>query len=176
MAARPEGFTEFVQGRAHLLLRTATLLTQDRHAGEDLLQAALVRAWRSWDRINGEPEHYVRRILVREFLRSRERRWVGERPVRVLPEPGPDDLHAAAGRDPQETVSERLALLRALAALPPRQRAVLVLRYYHDYTHPQVADALGLSVGTVKTHHARALTALRLSDDVVDLMDGRGTR
>jgi RNA polymerase sigma-70 factor (sigma-E family) len=172
-----DGFREFVLSRGAFLLRTAVLLTHDRHDAEDLVQTALCRAWRSWQGIEGEPEAYVRRIVVREFLRSRERRWTDEEPTQTLPEPGTASQLGSDALEPADVVSTRLPLVAAMARLPHRQRAVMVLRYYHDLTLTQVAAELGIAVGTVKTHHARALAAMRLDDDVVDLIDdGRSLR
>lgn len=170
MTSRPPGFTEFVLARGYALHRTALLLTQEPFAAEDLVQTALARAWRSWQRIDGEPEAYVRRIIVHEFLRGKRRRWTGERPTEVLPEPTATSgtLHAPAPPDPGRTTAERLPLVQAMARLPERQRAVLVLRYFHDYTEAMTAEALGISVGSVKTHHSRALAALRITDQLAD--------
>jgi RNA polymerase sigma-70 factor (sigma-E family) len=172
-----EGFREFVVARGSFLLGTAVLLTHDRHAAEDLVQTALCRAWRRWQAIEGEPEAYVRRIVVREFIRSRQRRWTGEQPTELVPEPGQEVDVPGRPTDPSDAVTARLPLIDALARLPQRQRAVMVLRYYHDMTLSQVADELGIAVGSVKTHHARALAAMRLDADVVDLVDdGRSLR
>lgn len=176
MARSREGFTEFVLRRGPFLLRTAVLLTHDRHAAEDLVQTALCRAWGSWHSVDGEPEAYVRRIIVREFLRARGRRWTGEQPTEHLPEPGSNDLILRTPADPGEQTATRLPLVAAMARLPRRQRAVVALRYYHDLTLSQVASELDISVGSVKTHHARALAAMRLDEDVTDLIDGRSLR
>lgn len=153
MAGR-EDFTEFVVARQAALLRTAYLLTGHRQDAEDLVQAALVRAVPHWDRLTGEPEAYVRRIIAREHVsRWRRRRW-REVSTDVLPEVP----HAAASGVDHDEV---LALRAALATLSPRQRAVVVLRYYEDLTEAQTADALGISVGTVKSHAKDALARLR---------------
>jgi RNA polymerase sigma-70 factor (sigma-E family) len=151
-------FEDFVQARSGSLLRTALLLTgQNRAEAEDLLQVALERAYRHWSRVcgSGEPERYVRRILANASA-DRWRR-LARRPELMLPPEAagpavPDEAAALADRD---------YLLRALAALPPRQRAVLVLRYYDDFSEAEVAEALGCSIGTVKSHAARALARLR---------------
>jgi RNA polymerase sigma-70 factor (sigma-E family) len=151
----PEGFAEFVAGASHRLLRTAYLLTQDWGAAEDLLQTALARAWRVWGRVQGDPEPYVRRILVNTHASWWRRRWRGETPSDALPdraEPG----------DPHQAVDDRERLWRAIRVLPPRQRIVLVLRYFEDLTEAQVAETLCCSVGTVKSHTSRAIARLRL--------------
>ena len=151
-------FEEFVQARSGSLLRTALLLTgQNRHEAEDLLQLALERAYRHWPRVagTGEPERYVRRILANASA-DRWRR-IGRRPEQPLP--------AAAAclviPDPSAELDDRDYLLRMLAELPPRQRAVLVLRYFDDLPDAEIAAALGCSTGTVKSHAARALARLR---------------
>jgi RNA polymerase sigma-70 factor (sigma-E family) len=151
-------FEEFVQARSGSLMRTAMLLTgQNRVEAEDLLQLALERAYRHWPRVSqsGEPERYIRRILANASA-DRWRR-LARRPEQVLPPadgvPGVPD-HAAE-------VADRDYLLRALAALPPRQRAVLVLRYFDDLPEAEIAEMLGCSLGTVKSHAARALSRLR---------------
>lgn len=151
-------FEEFVQARSGSLLRTALLLTgQNRAEAEDLLQLALERAYRRWPRVagTGEPERYVRRILANASA-DRWRR-IGRRPEQPLPA-------AAAGPavpDRSAELADRDYLLRALAALPPRQRAVLVLRYFDDLPDAEIATALGCTIGTVKSHAARALARLR---------------
>jgi RNA polymerase sigma-70 factor (sigma-E family) len=139
----PEGFDEFVVSRSPRLLRTAYLLTNDWALAEDLLQTALARAWEAWRRINGDPEPYVRRILVNAYTSWWRRRWTGERPTADLPEP-------PTGGEPQSVVDERDAVWQALARLPRRQRAVLVLRYFEDLSELEIAEALGCTTGTPK--------------------------
>ena len=151
-------FEEFVQACSPRLFRTALLLAgQDRAAAEDLLQLALERAYRHWARVcrSGDPERYVQRILVNA---SNDRwRQAARRPERPL-RPGDADPLA---QDQSDAVAERDFLMRALAALPPRQRTVLVLRYFNDLSEAEIADALGCSVGTVKSHVSRGLARLR---------------
>ncbi|WP_109506237.1 SigE family RNA polymerase sigma factor [Nocardioides speluncae] len=149
--AGPEEFEEFVAARTAALLRTAYLLTGNHHDAEDLVQTALVKVVPHWRRINGNPEAYVRRILVHENVsRWRRRRWREVSSERA-PEP----------RAPSEPTDERLALQQALAKLAPRQRAVIVLRYFDDQTEAETARLLGVSVGTVKSQTRDALTRLR---------------
>lgn len=154
----PEGFEEFVVGASPRLLRTAFLLTRDQGHAEDLLQSALARAWRAWHRIDGDPEPYVRRIIVNTYATWWRRRWRGEEPTGRLPE-----IATAA---PQAAVDEREWLWQALGRLPRRQRAVLVLRFYEDLTEAQVAAVLGCSIGTVKSQTSRAVARLRLDDTI----------
>jgi RNA polymerase sigma factor (sigma-70 family) len=170
----PEGFVDFVVARGPALHRTAVLLTRQEQSAEDLLQIALAKAWRSWGRIDGNHEAYVRRIIVNEFASSWRRRWRGEVPTAELPELSCDnhgstvDHVGQGGRgdgdhgDPADAVSMRQSLLAALATLPPRQRAVVVLRFFHDYTEAATAEAMGTSVGTVKSQTFKALAALRI--------------
>lgn len=143
-------FDEFVLARSGSLLRTAYLLTRDRHLAEDLVQTALAKAWFARRRINGDPTPYVRRIMVNEFASGRRRRWLGEHPTAELPE-----THSPAGEPHTD-------LWQALANLPRRQRTVIVLRYFDDLTEAETARALGVSVGTVKSQTAKALAKLRV--------------
>jgi len=151
-----QDFAEFVAARSRQLTRLAYVLTGDQHAAEDLLQNALVKAAAHWGRIHTAPEAYVRRIMYREqasFLRRRARR--PETAMAQVPEPATGDDAAS--------VEARLALRDALLALPPRRRAVLVLRYLEDLPESQVAEILGCSVGTVRSQNHKAVTQLRLA-------------
>ena len=154
----PGGFVEFVVARGPALHRTAMLLTRQEHAAEDLVQIALAKAWQSWARIDANHEAYVRRIIINEFASSWRRRWRGERPTADLPELPHDDRWNA--------VATRQVLIAALATLPPRQRAVVVLRFFHDYTEAATAEAMGISIGTVKSQTFKALATLRVSDEL----------
>jgi RNA polymerase sigma factor (sigma-70 family) len=144
-------------------------------SAEDLVQIALAKAWRSWGRIEGNHEAYVRRIIVNEFASSWRRRWRGEVSTADLPELSRDGHGEHGGGssngngdlgDPGDAVSTRQSLLAALATLPPRQCAVVVLRFFHDYTEAATAEAMGTSVGTVKSQTFKALAALRISDEL----------
>ncbi|MEU0040466.1 MULTISPECIES: SigE family RNA polymerase sigma factor [unclassified Streptomyces] len=154
--AGAEGFDGFVAARWSALFHLARLLCGgDRHRAEDLLQEALVKLWFVWPRIADEaPEAYVRKILARAAARSARRRWWGERPVDQLP-----DL-AQIG-DVSAVVAERSRLEAALAQLPPRQRAAVVLRYYQDLPEKQVAEVLGCPLGTARSHASRGVARLR---------------
>jgi RNA polymerase sigma-70 factor (sigma-E family) len=147
-------FAEFVAARSKQLIRLAYVLTGDQHSAEDLLQNTLIKAAAHWGRIHSAPEAYVRRIMYREqvsWLRRRARR--PETAMAQVPEP-------PAGEQPV-SVEARLTLQDALRALPPRRRAVLVLRYLEDLPESQVADILGCSVGTVRSQTHKAVTQLR---------------
>jgi RNA polymerase sigma-70 factor (sigma-E family) len=154
--AKPErvSFDDFVSARSSALLRTAYLLVRDQAAAEDLVQTALTKAWFAWDRLEGNPEPYVRRILVTTQASWWRRRWVWELPTADLPESGVGSAQddAADGQD----------LWEALGHLPPRQRAVVVLRYFDDLTEVDTARTLNCSVGTVKSQCAKALAKLRV--------------
>jgi RNA polymerase sigma-70 factor (sigma-E family) len=158
-------FDEFVAARSGALWRSAWLLTGDAHKAEDLLQTALLKAWRRWASIakDGAVEAYVRRALVTTYTDWWRRKWRAEVPTGALPE------HFAESVD----LSARYDVLAALTRLSRGQRAVLVLRYFDDLTEQQTADALGCSVGTVKSQTARALHALRSSPLLADQKDHR---
>ncbi|MFZ0322520.1 MAG: SigE family RNA polymerase sigma factor [Actinomycetes bacterium] len=145
-------FEAFVDARRDALLRTAYLLTGDHHDAEDLVQTTLVKVVPKWARIKDRPEPYVRQVLARESVnRWRRRRW-REVSTHVIP-----DMPQHEGPD---TV-DRMTLLEDLRRLSPRQRAVLVLRYFDDLSEAETAEALAISVGTVKSHTRDALTRLR---------------
>ena len=159
-------FEDFVRARSDSLLRTALLLTGQRRAeAEDLLQLALERAYRHWPKICGSegPERYVRRILASAST-DRWRR-LARRPEHAMPAGGGPVVPDRTGE-----IADRAYLLRALAALPPRQRAVLVLRYFDDLSEVETADMLGCSLGTVKSQAARGLARLRAAAGPVPAM------
>lgn len=155
MRTRDEpAFEAFVAARSHDLLRTAVLLTRDRGHAEDLLQTALVKAYRHWRRIDGDdPYPYVRRILVTTAASWRRLRVTQE--IVSLPP------HSAATPDHTEAIAERDRMAAALATLPPRMRAVLVLRYTEDLSEAATAQLLGCSVTTVRSQTVRGLARLR---------------
>ena len=157
------GFDAFVTGRSPALLRTAYLLVRDRALAEDLLQTALVKAWFAWDRLEGDPEPYVRRVLVTTQTSWWRRRWRGEVPTAELPDSSPGTGDREAAQD----------LWLAVGHLPPRQRAVIVLRFFEDLTEADTAALLGCSVGTVKSQCSKALAALRLDAAVRPAVDER---
>lgn len=157
LSADDADFTAFVAGASRRLLRSAYLITGDAGAAEDLLQTALERTYRRWSRVRreGAPEAYVRRIIVN----AATDRWRREHGVRSVPL---DDSSVPAASDPRlDCLNAREQLLAGLRQLSAGQRAVLVLRYFDDLTEAQTARALGCSVGTVKSQHARAMARLR---------------
>ncbi|MEU9730412.1 SigE family RNA polymerase sigma factor [Streptomyces sp. NPDC048002] len=160
-------FQEFVRARWSRLVRTAYLLTGDPHLAEDLTQTALTKAYRSWRRVarSDNPEAYVRRMLVSCNSDRFRKRRVPEALTAAPPE--------RAGRDEAYGwADERSALLPALAQLPPRQRAVVVLRYWEDLSEAEVADTLGCSPGTVKSQASKGLAKLRTSPELARVLTG----
>jgi RNA polymerase sigma-70 factor (sigma-E family) len=148
-----ETFTAWASARQQALFRTAYLLTADRSRAEDLVQIALMKVAARWARLrDGDPDAFARTCIVRDNISAWRRRR-----REVLVETAPD----RATGDPMTAIDRRLALASALATLAPRQRTVLVLRYYADLTEQQTAETLGLSVGTVKAHAHQALHRLR---------------
>ncbi|GAA0249885.1 SigE family RNA polymerase sigma factor [Cryptosporangium japonicum] len=156
MRGKPQAFAgleEFVADRGDALLATAILLAGGRDAGQDLLQAAIERVMRRWHTIDGDPEGYVRRILYHLAVDTWRRR---SRRPEVL-----TAVDTEAVPDGTATLDLRDALLRALAQLPPKQRAVLVLRFFEHLTEAEAAEQLGCSIGTVKSATSRGLARLR---------------
>lgn len=150
-------FEGFAATRWRRLVRTAYLLTGDYHEAEDVVQATFAKVFRNWSRISRleEPDAYVHRALVNNNLSRHRRRRVRQLLTPVLPE----REHTAGGG--HREVEERSALLQALAGLPQRQRAVVVLRYWEDMSESQVAEVLGCSLGNVKSQASRGLAKLR---------------
>lgn len=156
-------FDEFVAARASRLLRTAYLLTRDHALAEDLLQTALTKSWFAWSRIEGDPEPYVRKVLVNTYATWWRRKWNGEQAHAEPPElPGRGD-----------PADDRHDLWTALGRLPRRQRAVVVLRFVEDLSEAETARMLGVSVGTVKSQTSKALAKLRIDPALVTEEDHR---
>lgn len=151
----PELFDDYVRSRWPRLVRTAVLLGADHHAAEDLVQTALTKCYRRWDRVlqARDPDAYVHRVLVNTLRAAHRRLWRLERPHAVVPDtPRANDQIAIS-----DTVQ---AVWAALERLPRAQRDVVVLRYYADLSVADTAEALGISQGTVKSRCSRALAAL----------------
>jgi RNA polymerase sigma-70 factor (sigma-E family) len=158
---RDKQFHDFVLARRAGLVRTATLLTAgDRHLAEDLVQSTLTKlyvAWPSFQRADN-PDGYTRRALVNALTDERRRLWRRqERSTAELPEISRTDEY----RDPPAA-----GLRQALHDLPPKMRAAVVFRYFHDLTVTETAEALGCSQGTVKSQTSRALARLRAALEI----------
>ncbi|RZS41396.1 RNA polymerase sigma-70 factor (sigma-E family) [Herbihabitans rhizosphaerae] len=169
-SADDAAFRDFASSQAIPLRRNAFLLCGDWHLADDLMQRTLIKVYRSWSRID-EREHlgsYARTVLLRTWLDERRRPWRrrerSERDVPDTADPGPDP-DALAGRR-----AEHQRVYRALREVPPRQRAVLVLRYLEELSVAETAEAMRCSEGTVKSQTARGLAAMRqhlAGDDVM---------
>ncbi|GGT69444.1 RNA polymerase sigma-70 factor (sigma-E family) [Actinomadura citrea] len=154
-ATRHEEFRAYVLERGPVLLRAATQLTSDRAEAEDLLQAALAKTYLAWDRIEDRSalDGYVRRAMVNTQISWWRRRKLDVYPTDQLPErPVEDHTDRSEMRD---------ALGRALSRLPERQRLAVMLRYYEDMSEREIAEVLGVSIGTVKSTVSRAMARLR---------------
>jgi RNA polymerase sigma-70 factor (sigma-E family) len=149
-----DDFDAYVVAAWPRLLRSAWLLTGDWHRAEDLVQTVLARAYGRWSRIKDDaPDAYLRAMLATTFLTWWHRRWRAETPTEHLPEPStPDEA---------DRIELRRMVRDAILTLPHQQRAVLMLRFHADLTEQATADALGISLGTVKSYTARALGAMR---------------
>lgn len=154
-----ELFDAFVGTHGRTLVRCAFLIVGDAGAAQDVVQIALAKVARRWASVvaKGDPLPYVRSAVVRTAISWRRRRWHGEVPSAALPE--------HAGADATSVVDNRDRLRRALADLPRRQRAAVVLRHYFDLDEAATAAALGCSIGTVKSQTAKGLARLRTSID-----------
>ena len=149
-------YAEFYASAWPRLFRLAYAISGDAGRAEDAVQSALAKAYASWRRVTSaaHPEAYVRRMVVNEVLAVRRRGWWKSERSGHVPEAG---IVGSAEQD----VVDRAELWQSLSALAPRQRAVLVLRYYEDLSEQQIAEVLGCSRGTVKSQAADALAALR---------------
>jgi RNA polymerase sigma-70 factor (sigma-E family) len=153
-------FREYVRTRSRALLRTAYVLTGNQADAEDLVQSALAKTYLAWDRIadRGALDGYVRRAIVNTHISWWRRRRLQEYPTDELPDQAVAD-HATSS-DLQETIRQ------AIDRLPQRMRAAIMLRYYDDMTEAEVAEVLGVSLGTVKSTVARAVAKLRIDADL----------
>ncbi len=164
-------FARFVEHSTDSLMATAYLLTRDRQATEELVQDTLVALYPQWSKVlqAQSPIAYVRRSLINRYLNQQRRASASELvtdfSVAQPPQPRP-------GQDFAHQVDDRDQLRRALGTLPPRQRAAVVLRYFHDLSDQQVAEAMGSRVSTVRSLISRALSTLR-GDAVFTGLDGR---
>jgi RNA polymerase sigma-70 factor (sigma-E family) len=155
MSDRDRAFAEYFVARSAAMRGTAFLLCGDWHRAEDLVQTAFTKLYVHWNRVASHEalDPYVRKILIRAFIDEGRRSWWR----RERPQETPIERPAAP-----EPADDRLVLLQALARVPPRQRAVLVLRYWQDMSVEETAAALNCSTGTVKSQAARGLDTLRV--------------
>lgn len=162
-----EAYAEFAAAQWMRLVRAAVLLGAGVHEAEDLAQTTLLRCHLAWDRVQGAANRdaYVSRILLNALRASRRRRWWGEQPTDRLPD-------AAVG-DRADDVAAELAVRAALGRLSAAQREVVVLRYFVALSEQQVAEALAVPAGTVKSRLSRALARLARDTDLDELRPGR---
>lgn len=160
MGQRPD-FEAYVSARSPALVQTAYLLCRDHGLAEDLVQAALTKAWLAWSRIGENPDPYVFRIVTNTHASWYRRRWRGEVPTETLPE-----RPAASADEVEGRAGDRATLWRALGKLNERERAAIVLRYFLDLDHAQIADILRCPPGTVRSQISRALAKLRVDPAV----------
>jgi RNA polymerase sigma-70 factor (sigma-E family) len=150
-----EQFCDFVTSRSAALFRVAYLIVGDHQLAQDLVQESLEKTYVAWPRLRevANAEAYTRRVIATTAISWRRRRAFHERPAEYLPEPVGEDLAA--------TVVVHDALWAHLLALPPRQRAAIVLRHYVDLSEAETAEAMGCSIGAVKSSVSTGLRKLR---------------
>ncbi|MGD1217689.1 MULTISPECIES: SigE family RNA polymerase sigma factor [Streptomyces] len=173
--ARDEEFQHFVVGRWPRLMRTAFLLTGEQHAAEDLVQTTLEQVFVAWRRVGSadDPEAYVRRVMINAHSRRHRRRlkeFLAPKDDTGLTRELPDSGDRIAQAD------DRGALLKALAELPPRQREAVVLRYWEDLSETRAAEAMGCSVGSVKSNAAKGIAKLRAIPGLAELVTNGGRK
>jgi RNA polymerase sigma-70 factor (sigma-E family) len=166
---RDDDIDTFLAARWSSLFRLACLLTGSPTEADDLLQESLVKVYLRWTKISRTqlPEAYVRRMMVNTLV-SRSRRPFHRREMLV-------DVTAAADASPEDAVLDRVQVWAMVCALPARQRAVIVLRYYEDMSEREIADVLGCSTGSVKSQAHDALASLRRGAAALDLVEGTRT-
>ncbi|UXY27258.1 SigE family RNA polymerase sigma factor [Streptomyces sp. HUAS TT20] len=173
--ARDEEFQSFVVGRWLRLMRTAFLLTGEQHAAEDLVQSTLEQVYVAWRKVGSadDPEAYVRRVMINAHARRHRRR------LKEFLAPRDDSGLAHEVADTGDRISQaddRSALLKALGQLPARQREAVVLRYWEDLTETQTAEAMGCSVGTVKSNTAKGIAKLRAIPGLAEMVTHGGRK
>ncbi|MBV1938185.1 SigE family RNA polymerase sigma factor [Streptomyces sp. BV286] len=173
--AQDEEFQSFVIGRWPRLMRTAFLLTGEQHAAEDLVQSSLERAYVAWRKVStaDDPDAYVWRLMINAHARRHRRRlkeFLAPRTDTDLTPERPDTGDRIAQAD------DRSALRTALSQLPPRQREAVVLRYWEDLSETQTAQAMGCSVGAVKSNAAKGIAKLRAIPCLADTVKHGGRK
>jgi RNA polymerase sigma-70 factor (sigma-E family) len=163
---KADDFSEFAHARWPALVRLAYGLTGDLDLAEDVAQTALANAYASWWRVRkaDDPDAYLRRMALNAYRAGFRKRRVAEELTGSPPDPGA----RLAIEGPARQQADRAAVIAALMTLPPRQREVVLLRFWLDLSEAQVAAALGCSVGTVKSQASRALAKLRGSAELSD--------
>ncbi|MEU8028965.1 SigE family RNA polymerase sigma factor [Streptomyces sp. NPDC049099] len=172
---RNEEFQSFMVGRWPRLMRTAFLLTGEQHAAEDLVQSTLERVYVAWRKVGtaDDPEAYVRRVMINLHARKHRKR------LKEFLAPKDDSglVHEVADTgDRIAQADDRGTLLKALAQLPVRQREAVVLRYWEDLTETQAAEAMGCSVGTVKSNAAKGIAKLRAIPGLAEMVTHGGLK
>lgn len=154
LRSEEDEFRAFVGGRMERWRRAAYLLCHDWHTADDLVGTMVGKLYAHWRRVStaDNPDAYAQRVLTTAWVDERRRPWRREHPAAELPDPG---------RTQPDRTGDRDQLVRLLARLGPRQRAVVVLRFYFDRSVEETAELLGISAGTVKSQSARALELLR---------------
>ncbi|WP_111766839.1 SigE family RNA polymerase sigma factor [Nakamurella deserti] len=172
-AARDEEFSAYFAVRRDPVRRLAFLLSGDWHKADDLAQTAFLKLYGAWDRVRDRSsmDAYVRSCLVRSVVDESRRPWRREKVVEFLPENADD-----GGPDLAALVSDREVFRAALAEVPPKQRTVLVLRYYEGMDVASTAAAMGITTGTVKSQTARGLAALRIAVEALGVTGPRHER
>lgn len=152
MSKRDAEFVEFATAQAASLRRAAYLICRDWHLAQDLTQTTLAKLYVAWGRLEwlDNPSAYARKVLLRSYLDHKRRGSSGEVPVESTP-----DIARESDQD------LRMTLLDALGTLSPRDRAIVVLRYWEDHSIETVADMVGVTVSVVKTQSMRSLLRLR---------------
>ncbi len=160
---RQDEFAAYVDARWTRLVRSAVLMGCPAQDAEDVVQAALTQCYVHWRRVRraDNPDAYVHRVVVNTFLTSRRRRWWGETPTETLPE--------VAETDATVQVDVADAVGRTLARLTAEQRTVVVMRHYAHMSEAQMAEALQVPVGTVKSRLSRALKVLAADLELIEL-------
>ncbi len=169
-----DDFDAFVRSRTHSLLRAAYLLTGDQYLAEDLVQSALARTHRSWKSLHrsGNADAYTRKIMYHLQVSWWRRGKVAESLLGDMPEPR---RHLVDPDDSADRLTIRLTLREALSRLTPKQRAVLVLRFYEDRTEAEAAQILDVNIGTIKSQTAKALSRLRtVAPELAELYLAKG--
>ncbi|MFF1641116.1 SigE family RNA polymerase sigma factor [Streptomyces sp. NPDC058246] len=173
--ARDEEFQSFVIGRWPRLMRTAFLLTGEQHAAEDLVQSTLEQVYVAWRRVGAadDPEAYVRHVMINAHARKHRRKlkeFLAPKDDSGLTYELPDSGDRIAQAD------DRSALLKALSELPARQREAVVLRYWEDLSESQTAEAMGCSVGAVKSNAAKGIAKLRAIPGLAEMVTHGGQK